>query len=147
ALARAHFFVAENFYRNETAQLGDTQCADALVEFLELHAVIKNKREVALDGREARQRFITHLPQIVLIEPVEIDLGDKNILPQFSGRSHIRMNLAKLGDGSAIQYGAGRASGMVVIGGLLFVGLGIVVERPMTERSEQALDVALQVEE
>src|ERR1700675_4562117 len=81
-LARANFLSAKNFYRDETAQLGDAQSSNALVNLLELHAVIKNKGEVALDGREARQRFITHLAQIVLVEPVKINFGDKNILPQ-----------------------------------------------------------------
>src|ERR1039458_1431519 len=52
------------------------------------------------------------------------------------------MNLAKLGDGCAIQHGASRASGMVVIS-----RLHIVVEGPMAERSEQRLEVALQVKE
>src|SRR5208337_4464269 len=141
-LARANFFAAENFCRDETAQLGDAQSVDALVDLLELHALIKNKGEVALDGREARQRFITHLAQIVLVEPVEIDLGHKNILAQFAGRGYIGMNLAKLGNRRAIHYGASRASGMIVIR-----GLGIVVERPMAEGSEQVFDVALQIEE
>ncbi len=112
--ARANFFAAENFYRDEAAQFGDAQSGNALVNFLELHAVIEYEREVALDGREAGQRFIAHLAQIVLVEPVEIDLGDKNILSQFAGRSHIGMNLAKLGDGSAIQHGSRRASRMIV---------------------------------
>ena len=98
-LARANFFAAEDFHRDETSQLRDAQSNDALVDFLELDVVIKHKGEVALDGREARQRLIAHLPQVVLVELVEIDLGDENILPQLAGRGHIRMNLAKLGDG------------------------------------------------
>src|SRR5271169_6959002 len=52
------------------------------------------------------------------------------------------MNLAKLRDGSAIQHGASGTSGMIIVG-----RVGIVVERPMAERSEQALDIALQVKE
>src|SRR6266849_6239525 len=130
-LARANFFSAENFYRDETAQLRDAKSSNALVNLLELHAVVKHKGEVALNIREAGQRFITHLAQIVLVEPIEIDLGDKNILPQFAGCGHIGMNLAKLGDGSAIQHSASRASGMIVVS-----RLRIVVERPMAERRE-----------
>src|SRR5208282_6426163 len=141
-LARANFFATENFYRDETTQRGDAQSADALVDFLELHAVIKHKGEVALDGREAGQRFITYLAQVVLVELIEIDFGDEYILPQFSGRGHIRMNLAKLCDGSAIQHGASGASGMVVIG-----SLWIKVQCPLAEGSEQRFDVAFQVEE
>ncbi len=112
------------------------------MNLLELHAVIQNKGEVTLDGREAGQRFIAHLAQIVLIEAVKINLGDKNILPQFAGRGHIGMNLAKLGDRCAIQQGAGRTSGMIEVG-----RLRIVAERPMAERREQRFDVTLQVEE
>ncbi len=56
------------------------------------------------------------------------------------------MNLPKLGYSRAIQHGAGGATGMIIVGSLLAVGLGIVVERPMAERSEQAFDVALQIE-
>jgi hypothetical protein len=47
----------------------------------------------------------------VLVEPVEIDFGDKNILPQFARRGYIGMNLAKLGDGCAIQHGASERPG------------------------------------
>ena len=120
------------------------------MNFLEVYAilaVIKNKREVALDGREARQRFVTHLAQIVLAEAVEIDLGDENILPQFARRGHVGMNLPKLGYSRAIQHGAGGATGVIVIGPLVFIRLGVVVQSPMAEGSEQAFDVALQVEE
>src|SRR5258708_33062476 len=78
----------------------------------------------------------------MLVEAVEINLGDKHILPQFAGRGHVWMNLAELGDSSAIQHGASRASGMIVVS-----RLRIVVERPMAEGGEQAFDVALQVEE
>src|ERR1700687_1203404 len=66
-LARANFVAAENFHRNKTAQLGDAQCANALINFRKLHPVVKHKGEVALDGREAGQRFIAHLPQIMLV--------------------------------------------------------------------------------
>src|SRR5208282_1314302 len=141
-LARAHSFATEDFHRNETTQLADAQLANALVNFLELHAIIKREREVALNGREARQRFITHLAQIVFVEPVEIDLSDKNILPQFAQRGDLRMNLSKLGNGSAIQHGASGAPGMIVVG-----RVRIVIERPMAERGEQAFDIALQVKE
>src|SRR5258708_12062091 len=85
------------------------------MNFFELYGIAKHEGEVALDGRKARQRFITHLAQIVLIEAVEVDLGDKNILPQFAGRGHIRMNLAKLGDSNALQPRPGGASRMIVI--------------------------------
>ena len=44
------------------------------------------------------------------------------------------MNLAKLGDDSAIQHGASGAPGMVVIGAFLINGRGIVIERSMAER-------------
>ena len=40
-LACAHFFAAENFYRDEAAQFGDAQCRHALMNFLELHAVVE----------------------------------------------------------------------------------------------------------
>src|SRR5258708_34708071 len=112
------------------------------MNFFELYGIAKHEGEVALDGRKARQRFITHLAQIVLIEAVEVDLGDKNILPQFAGGGHIGMKLAKLGDSSGIQPGAGGASGMIVIG-----RLRVVIEGPMAEGCEQGLDIALQVEE
>src|SRR5580698_4265602 len=53
-LARAHFFASENLHRNKTAQLGNSQSANALINLRELHSIVKHKREVALDGREAR---------------------------------------------------------------------------------------------
>src|SRR5208282_442241 len=141
-LACAYSFATENFHRNETAQLGDPQSGDALADFVELCAVVKCKGEVAFDGEESWRRFIMPMAQIVLVEPVEIDFGDKNILPQFARSGHVGMNLSKLGDGSAIQHGAGRASRMIVV-----CRLRIVIERPMAEGRKQALDVALQVEE
>ena len=69
---------------------------NALANLLELHAIVKRKREIALDGGKFRQRFVTHLPQIVLVEPVEKNLADENILPKLARRSHIGMKLPKL---------------------------------------------------
>src|SRR6202161_996013 len=112
------------------------------MNFRELHAIVKHKGEVALDGGEARQRFITQLAQIVLVEPVEIDLSDKNVLPQFAGRSYIGMNLAKLGHGRAIPNGASGASQRVIVD--IF---GIVIKRPIAEVCEQRFDLTLQIEE
>src|ERR1700733_1065967 len=111
------------------------------MNLLELDAVIKNEGEVALDSREARQGLVTGLAQIVLIEAVEIDFGYEGMLLQFASGGHVRVNLAKLGNGRAIHDGAGRAAGMIVVGRLL-----VVIERPMGEGREQIFDVAFQVE-
>src|SRR5258707_13402690 len=68
------------------------------MNFFELYGIAKHEGEVALDGRKARQRFITHLAQIVLIEAVEGELRGKNIPPPFWGRRPIGVELAQTGE-------------------------------------------------
>src|SRR5438309_2306130 len=51
------------------------------------------------------QRLILRLPQLVFVQPIEVKLGNKHILPQLAPSGDIRMNLPELGHSCAIHPG------------------------------------------
>jgi len=70
----------EDFDRDKTPQLTDTQRLDTLTNGFKFDSVIEREREVALDGGEARQCLVADLSQVVLVESVEEDFSDEDIL-------------------------------------------------------------------
>src|SRR5260221_5896147 len=95
-LSLANFATAENLHRNKAAQFSNAQCGNTLANLLKLHAIVEREREVALNSREFRQRFVTYLLQIVLVEAVAEGFSDGNIQPQIARSSHIGMKMAQL---------------------------------------------------
>src|SRR5207253_11088617 len=100
----------------------------------------EDERKIALHRWMPWQRLILRLPQLVFVQPIEVKLGNKQILPQLAP-SGVRMNLPELGHSCAIHHRARRTSGVVVLR-----RVRVVVEGIELKPAEQILDIALDVE-